>query len=132
MCNVPIRITVDSATKSFLKVSNLNIKYAQCIIEEQIVAHMAACYERSDFGKAQKSFLCYELTMPAKCEGKTITEQQITSFIQANNLCSVLQNGALGCGSPGKKAFDWKISQLSSNSNILIEYDALTKKVVVS
>jgi hypothetical protein len=126
-CIVPINISISN--EASLLTTNLKVSYSECLLLNELVAHMLACWERASYGKSKKDFMCYQLAVPKECADNKITADDVAEIMINNELCDVLGFSNKNCGI--KDQVDFELNKIMEESdNILIEYR--DGKIVVS
>ena len=126
-CTVPINISISN--DAYLILSDLKVGYSSCLLTRELLAHIISCWERGNYGKDDKDFMCYQIVVPQECTGTQITPDIISNILKNQELCNVVGMKDSGCG----KSNDLKINLnrvLKEGDNILIEYR--DNKVIVS
>ena len=99
-----------------------------------LVGKAVACWKKSEYGKYSKNHLCYELTIGENIKQPIkLTEENITQILINENMCEILPNNDtdLICGDEDK--IDWRLGNKTyPEQNILIEYDAFERKIIIS
>ena len=102
-----------------------------CVPEKELVANTVACWIKAQSGKMNKGFLCKEIILSKNCNATNITELNATQILVSESACSIIGNNdtVLLCGDADN--INWKINSTNHDTNILIEYDADKKQVIV-
>ena len=126
-CVIPINISISN--DAYLILSNFRVSYSSCLLNKELLAHILSCWERGNYGKEDRDFMCYQIVVPQECTGINISPDIIVNLLKEQDLCDVIGNKDLGCGKLNQ--LDIEVNRiLNQGDNILIEYR--DNKVVVS
>lgn len=129
-CQVRIDFIPDQSLN--LVVKDIDVTYVTCLIKEEIVAHMLACWEKANYGHYDEDLVCFELVIPRNCYTIPLNfdESEATQImLQNSNYCDLLPNSDYGCGNEDKVY--WDLFQLRSEQNILIEFVSALNQIRV-
>ncbi|MFH1398723.1 MAG: hypothetical protein ABIG95_01270 [Candidatus Woesearchaeota archaeon] len=131
---LPIR--VESIDNSEVVVHDLYVVYDAFFAVEEIVGSMISCWQIAEQGRGSQDILCYEVVVPKDFKNTAadtkISEADITAFLIKEGLCDALANNDVDNRCGDQDSITWNLLELKDTSNILVEYDADSKKIVVS
>ena len=88
------------------------------------------CWKKSDFGRAEVDMFCDEIALPKDYVFfKPLSEADITKIIIDRQWCHIIGNSDFGCGERDSIEFTKDINTIT---NILVEYNAKKKQVIIS
>jgi hypothetical protein len=128
----PIQIEVKSISNPPIWIKNLTVVYKRYDIAQALLNRITLCWDRALRGSLNKSFACEEFVIPQNYAFKApITEQSLTDMLVQQRWCHVLANNETNpsCGTEDNLAVQGQIDMIK---NLLIEYDAAQKKIMVS
>jgi len=125
-CPIQINITGENGN---LVISDISFGYKKCLIKEEIISNILACWEKANYGKYSKDIKCKALIV-RNCESSGISEQSITDYLKQQGLCRIIGNSDFGCGESDD--INWSVINLKSEDSVLIEFVNSTKQIRVS
>ncbi|MGB9748619.1 MAG: hypothetical protein ACP5H9_04590 [Candidatus Woesearchaeota archaeon] len=129
-CNATNLILELNSSSGTLLVKNPRIAYEECFLEQELLAHILACWDKTKKGSYAKNIICFQIVVPKFCEDEKTSESSITRVIKEQGLCYIIGNNDYGCGEEDNIEYNLKL--ITSRTNIMIEYDAEKKKIIVS
>jgi hypothetical protein len=124
------KLTISSEKPTELISEALSIKYRKFFIREELTQAIAECWTKARFGQEKSDFFCQELPIPLEYKFiRPITEADIANVLKARQWCHIIGDSDYGCGDSDSIKFTQNIN---THTNILIEYKAGEKAVVVS
>jgi hypothetical protein len=121
---------LSSAEPTELIAENLKLTYQKFFIKENLASTIADCWTKARFGQEKSDFFCQELPIPLEYKFiRPITEADIANVLKARQWCHIIGDSDYGCGDSDSIKFTQNIN---THTNILIEYKAGEKAVVVS
>ena len=94
----------------------------------ELVQHILDCWVRANSGQSKENIYCEEISVPESYVfDYDITESLITKHIIERQLCHLFENSDYGCGTKDNLDF----TTINHHTNVLIEYNALDKQIVV-
>lgn len=132
-CQVPdclFNFTLSSSEPAKLLLSNLSVKYSKVFLEEDLLQSVLECYDRASLQGFAKNIRCKEIPVPRDhIFYKEVNESSITQLLINKKWCNQFSNSDYGCGEQDHLRF---AHSFAVPTNILVEYDAKTRQVVVS
>ena len=133
LCTEPeciFNFTISASEPAQILMSNLSIKYSKIFVEEDLFLSILDCYERAKAINFGQNIKCTEIPVPPSyIFYREINESGITWLIKSRKWCGIFQNSDYGCGNDDQLRF---VNSFTQPTNILVEYDAKDKQVVVS
>jgi hypothetical protein len=121
---------ISSSEPTELIAENLKLSYKKFFIKEEITQAIAECWRKARFGQAKSDFFCQELPVASEYEFiRPITEADIANILKSRQWCHIIGDSDYGCGDSDSIKFT---KDINTRTNILIEYKAGEKAVVVS
>ncbi|MBN2421998.1 hypothetical protein JXB41_02125 [Candidatus Woesearchaeota archaeon] len=130
-----IQINIHSENQGIIELG-VNIEYSYYSLEEDLLENILDCWRDSSYGKEENNFICNEFIVNQNyIFNYPLTEELITGLIKQRNFCHIIENSRdasgnlFDCGEQDNLL----ISQdIYNTDNILIEYDAENKQIIVS
>ncbi|MBN2422392.1 hypothetical protein JXB41_04130 [Candidatus Woesearchaeota archaeon] len=98
-----------------------------------VLGYVIACWKEMDYGRYSDNFLCFELTAgPRITDPVPISEEEITHILIDEKMCDVLANNDSISDCGDENNIQWNLDAIYPRQNILIEYNAENKEVIVS
>jgi|GEM_PF-1671227 len=125
-CDITVKMKGENG---FAIISELAVAYPECLLKEEMLSNIVACWEKANFGAYSKNFLCKSLSFK-KCQSEQITEKNMTDLIIEKGLCPIMGNKNYGCGEENN--IEWNITTIKPDDIILIEFIKDKKQIKIS
>ncbi|MEK6967854.1 MAG: hypothetical protein AABX51_04440 [Nanoarchaeota archaeon] len=127
-CTIEFR--VKAGEKAQILLSNLSIEYSRVFIDEDVLDAVVYCYEKAKDENFVRNLRCNEFSIPPSyIFYKEFNESSLTDLIIKRKWCTIFENSDYNCGIQDHLRF---LHSFNIPTNILVEYDAASKQVVVS
>ncbi|MEM2121357.1 MAG: hypothetical protein QXU20_01720 [Candidatus Woesearchaeota archaeon] len=119
-----------NSSSGLLVIKNPKLIYEDCMLEKQLVANIINCWQETKQGTYSKDIICLQLVVPKFCDDEKTSESSITRMLKEQELCHIIGNKDYGCGEEDN--IDYELNVITSRTNIMLEYKADDKKIIVS
>ena len=129
-CNQTELFVELNSSSGTLTLKNPKMVYDDCMLEKQIISNILACWQKTKQGRYSKDIICLQLIVPKFCDDEKTSESSITRIIKEQGLCHIIGNNDYGCGEEDN--LEYNLNLITSRTNIMIEYNADKRKIIVS
>ena len=120
-----------SGSSQYARISEFKLSYKKCYPNEEILAHILACWESVNYGNYAKNKICEQFILSKDCNEVDTSEEKITRLMEDNGVCHILgNNDTLNCGEENN--LNYTLTKIKHGQNYIIEFDSKNKMIRVS